>query len=229
MSRSRFIDSRGGEGWLVSYCDMVSLLVTFFMLMMTFSTREDGDLRVLGLGLLRGRGGIWKPLETGAPIEADSGVLASLARDLERWRAQSGDGVAFEPALDGLLVHFDLAASFEVGSAEVPPVLRDRLRELARVLASYDFELVVEGSTDAQFQPSERFATAERLGAARACGAAEVLLRSGALAPERVQICGLGSERPRAPEDTEAGRASNRRVEIRILARSHREMERLER
>ena len=48
------------ESWLVSYCDMISLLVTFFLMMMTFSTKEKFDVKETGVGLLRGRGGIWQ-------------------------------------------------------------------------------------------------------------------------------------------------------------------------
>ena len=33
------------ESWLVSYCDMISLLVTFFLMMMTFSTKDTADVR----------------------------------------------------------------------------------------------------------------------------------------------------------------------------------------
>src|SRR6187397_2286014 len=43
------------ESWLVSYCDMISLLVTFFLMMMTFSTKDTADVREVGVGLLKGR------------------------------------------------------------------------------------------------------------------------------------------------------------------------------
>ena len=43
-----------GESWLVSYCDLISLLVTFFLMMMTFSSKSTGDLEQIGASNDRG-------------------------------------------------------------------------------------------------------------------------------------------------------------------------------
>ena len=61
MARQKKPEEHGhSESWLVSYCDMISLLVTFFLMMMTFSTKDNMTFKEASLGLLRGRGGIWK-------------------------------------------------------------------------------------------------------------------------------------------------------------------------
>lgn len=211
----------GSEGWLVSYCDMISLLVTFFLMMMTFSTSSAGDIREVGIGLLKGRGGIFTNLSgSQPPEEVDPTVIEHMAKELDHLRESAGDdnAVGLTPATDGLSILFDSECSFAQGSARVNERLRENLRGLARVLGHYDQMIVVEGFTDSAFAPTEEFSTAEQLAAARAFNAAQVLFAEPALAPDQVQIAGLGTARPRAEEDTALGRELNRRVELKLLA-----------
>jgi chemotaxis protein MotB len=221
MARKKEPEEHGAESWLMSYCDMITLLVTFFLMMMTFSTKEKGNVTELGIGLLKGRGGVW-PSRMGSSYneELDRAVAEQMSRDLDDLIEKTGGSVALQSGLDGLIVHFDLECSFAPDSIEVPPKLRDDLLELAALLVPYDHIAVVEGSTDSEFQPTTRFPTAQSISVARACAAAAVMLEVPALAPERVQIAGFGTERPRASNDTEQGRRSNRGVDVRVLAMS---------
>ncbi|MBK7642581.1 MAG: OmpA family protein [Planctomycetes bacterium] len=209
------------ESWLVSYCDMISLLVTFFLMMMTFSTKDSADVREVGVGLLRGRGGIWNTkLYMPVHDEVDPQTVSAVARDVaalaEKQRDGSGSNVREQ--LDGFSMSFDLASSFAPGSAEPTSALEQNMRTLGSFLQRYTQLVVVEGFTDDRFQPTPQYPTAEAISIARAQAAAKVLLQGSTISPEQVQIAGLGSIRPRAPNDTPGGRASNRRVEVRILS-----------
>ena len=90
----------GGEGWLVSYCDMISLLVTFFLMMMTFSTSSKGDVKSVGVGILKGRGGVFPNL-TGYPAgdAPPEPILNSIAEAIEGQRGVGGlkDAIALSP------------------------------------------------------------------------------------------------------------------------------------
>jgi chemotaxis protein MotB len=221
MAKKKQDEPGHSESWLVSYCDMISLLVTFFLMMMTFSTKDQFDVREVGVGLLRGRGGIWQNMMVlPQQHEVEPSVVNALARDLASLAKEQGDDVStsIREQLDGLTIGFDMAASFAPGSAEVNPRLRRDLRTLAQSLQRYTHLIVVEGFTDTAFQPTPEFPTAEAMGLARAAGAARVMLESSLLAPDLVQIASPGSERPRASNDSPVGRTSNRRVEVRILA-----------
>ena len=48
MAKKKPEEPAHSESWLVSYCDMISLLVTFFLMMMTFSTKEKFDVKEAG-------------------------------------------------------------------------------------------------------------------------------------------------------------------------------------
>ena len=221
MARKKEPEEHGTESWLMSYCDMITLLVTFFLMMMTFSTKEQGDVTELGIGLLKGRGGVWPSrMGTSYNEELDRAVAERMSRDLDELIESSAGSVALQSGLDGLIVHFDVECSFAPDSIEVPPKLRENLHKLANLLVPYDHIAVVEGSTDSEFRPTARYPTAQSISVARACAAADVMLEVRTLSAGRVQIAAFGTERPRASNDTELGRRSNRGVDVRVLAMS---------
>ena len=221
MFRRKHVDEGGTESWLMSYCDMITLLVTFFLMMMSFSSSEKGDLEEIGVGLLKGRGGVWPPMLGAASVERlDLDVLESMARDLDELSDESGGAIGLRGAIDGLVIQFDLESSFAPGSATPPPALVRHLERIAARLYPYDWTIVIEGSTDSAFQPTARHATPIALGLARARAAADVVLSNRRIERERIQVTSFGSDRPLAPNDTAHGRRANRCVTLRILAPS---------
>ncbi|MHA7878728.1 MAG: OmpA family protein [Saccharospirillum sp.] len=100
--------------------------------------------------------------------------------------------------------------TFDTDRSDVKPEFMGTLRSVARVLEEYEDTLVtIEGHTDSTGSASYNQLLSER----RATSVAEVILREG-VAFERVAASGYGEERPIAGNDTPAGRAQNRRVEI---------------
>ncbi len=208
------------ESWLVSYCDMISLLVTFFLMMMTFSTSNQHNMTEAGIGLLKGRGGVWKnQLAFPASCTIDLAQLGVFARELCSLNTvmEGGQPLTIKPIQDGFTIGFDLNSSFAPGSDEVTPQLREELLHVGRVLARFGFTVIVEGYTDTAFKPTRFYTDDIAMGLSRAREAAAVLLDGCGLAPERVFVSSFGSLRPRAPNETPSGRASNRRVELRVV------------
>lgn len=222
MARPKKQEEHGhSESWLVSYCDMISLLVTFFLMMMTFSTKETADVREVGVGLLRGRGGIWNTkLYFPVQDEVDPQTVSAIARDVAAAAENQEDGSRsnVREQVDGFSMSFDLRSSFAPGSATPTAELVANLRTAASFLQRYTQLVVIEGFTDDRFQPTPDYPDAEALALARAMNAARVLLEGSLLSPEQVQIAGLGTIRPRAPNDSALGRTSNRRIELRVVS-----------
>jgi chemotaxis protein MotB len=222
MSRKKKPEEHShSESWLVSYCDMISLLVTFFLMMMTFSTKESADVREVGVGLLRGRGGIWNTkLYFPVHEEVDPQTVSAIARDVAKLSEDQKDGSRsnVREQTDGFSMSFDLASSFAPGSAVPTAALVQNLRTLGSFLQRYTQLVVLEGFTDDRFQPTPDYPDAQAISVARAQAAAKVLLENSMISPEQVQISGLGPLRPRALNDTPLGRTSNRRIEVRILS-----------
>jgi len=226
--------------WIITFSDMISLLVTFFILLMTFSSLDAIEMFKVREGLI-GTLGVIK--NTGGPTAAEppavdlmaamdavrgaahphSRPVAELAETLvEMGQKQTPDHVAIDlnRVADGLVVRFDQRASFGPGSAELSPWLAGALGEISQVLAAYPHLVLVEGFADSRFQPTPTHPTPEALGLARAAAAARALVAGGTLSPLRVQLAGSGTHHPVADDDTAAGRERNRRVELRILTLS---------
>jgi chemotaxis protein MotB len=208
------------ESWLVSYCDMISLLVTFFLMMMTFSTKDKYDLKEASLGLLRGRGGIWKnPTAFPQQNEIDLLQVEMFAKEIAALTHDANDeqSLSVKAVIDGFTMSFDMACSFAPGSDQVPPALRNQLLKVGRVLSRYEFTVVVEGFTDALFKPNAFYSDDVAMGLGRAREASYVLMDECGVRADRVQLSSVGALRPRAGNDTALGRQSNRRVELRVL------------
>jgi chemotaxis protein MotB len=221
MAKKKQDESSHSESWLVSYCDMISLLVTFFLMMMTFSTKEEFDVHQVGIGLLNGRGGIWQsPISFPEQEDVDPSVVSRLARDLAALNeVQAGEQpTSIQKQQDGFTISFDTKSSFAPGSTVVTPALHKNLVTLAGALQSYTNLVVVEGFTDDRFQPTPQFPTAEAIGIARAQAAARVMLENSLISPDQLQISSVGMLRPRTTNDSATGRTSNRRVEIRVVS-----------
>jgi len=231
----------GAPDWIVTFSDMVSLLVTFFVMLMSFSTMEEREELLIAEafsnaspGLLINESGhsavepphddrmhAIHPMRGGLKphVRPDEELFENLEEMGQKATAEHLE-LDFAQAPDGLVLTFDPAMAFAPGSAEVPAELRPRLVELARVLEHYAHLVVVEGFTDDAFQPTPRYPDAEALAAARAAAAAEVMIAGSQLGPDALQIAGLGAQRPRASNETASGRSANRRVEVRILSLS---------
>ena len=230
----------GAPDWIVTFADMISLLVTFFILLMTFSTMETYDAfqttgNLFGsAGVLRNDTGdtMTEPpdVDVMAAMDAMRGAAVPHSRpaedlldDLSLQAARPDEEhaeVDLTSVADGILIRYDERGSFQPGSAELPPYLEVALRELSTVVEHYPHMVVVEGHTDDTFTPTSRFPDAEAVSLARAEAAAELLIATSELDPLQVQIAGYGKDRPREDNDSPEGRRLNRRIEIRILSLS---------
>lgn len=228
----------GAPEWMVTYSDMISLLVTFFILLMTFSAPID-DNRFPIAGSLFGPGGLMSSNATTAPEPPPDDVMAAmdlrrgaqvphsrppekLPESREDMGQKAEDRVEFDLTAvhDGIVLRFGEAETFKPGSARVNVALHRKLGELGRVLEHYAYTIVVEGYTDTAFKASPRYPTAQALASARARAAARAMLEQSALSPTMVQVAGLGPARPLNDNASASERRLNRRVEIRVVSLS---------
>lgn len=167
---------------------------------------------ILG-GLIGGNGG-------GAIIGGALGALAGGAvgsymdkqeRDLRARTANTGIGVYRRG--DEIKLDIPAGVTFDFNSAALRPDFRASLDQVAQTLTSYQSTYVnIGGHTDSIGSD----AVNQRLSEARATTVADYLVQRG-VAPQRIQTRGFGKSQPVASNDTEEGRARNRRVEINLV------------
>lgn len=240
MAAAESEEPAGAPDWIVTFADMISLLVTFFILLMTFSTMEvydafntDGAL-VGSQGILRNDTGdtIQEPPDVDIMMAMDamrgartphSRPAAELLDDLSEAAATKDDEhheIDLNIVADGIVLAWDERAAFAPGSTELAPYLKLALREAATILEHYPHQVVVEGHADSQAPSSAAHPDAHALSLGRAEAAASYLLETSSLDPMQVQLAAHGDTRPRETNETPEGRQLNRRVELRILSLS---------
>jgi len=221
--------------YMLTYGDMVTLLLTFFVLMFTTATVDGYRLQLI-LAAFQGLGNF-----TGGNTLAE-GRLAELGNNVESLPSlQAGRSLAqarrlavslFQPEIRtnvvrvtederGLVISLASDAFFQIASADIRiEQTRDILIRLSQLLSSPlvgDRLFRVEGHTDSEpTDPNGRWPTNWHLGSARALNTMLFLSEFGS-PQERFQVMSFGEFRPLVANDTPEGRAYNRRVDVIIL------------
>lgn len=113
-----------------------------------------------------------------------------------------------------IIVRIREKGSFASGSADLASNYTPLLQEVRDVLATKQGTISIQGHTDDIPIKTSRFRSNWELSTSRAVSVAHVLIEGGVLNPSRVQVSGYAETKPLASNETAAGRARNRRVEI---------------
>jgi chemotaxis protein MotB len=106
---------------------------------------------------------------------------------------------------------------YDSGSADLKPPTMKILDQVYTQLKTRENEVRVEGNTDNVPISNGQFPSNWELSSARATGVARYLVEDKGLQPKRISALGYGEYRPKFPNDTDAHRAGNRRVDVVIL------------
>ena len=133
-------------------------------------------------------------------------------------RAEVEQGLtAIEKVGDQILISLSAANSFRSGYAELQPGFLNTLRNVGDSVARAGGQVQVSGHTDnIPIAFSERFDSNWDLSAARAASVADFFLNNNNIDSQRVSVFGYADTKPVADNDSTAGRAQNRRIEILI-------------
>jgi chemotaxis protein MotB len=117
----------------------------------------------------------------------------------------------------GLVISLGENGVFDSGSDQIKPEGRILLDTLATSLVSLGNHIRVEGHTDSVPIHNQRFPSNWELSTARATTVVSYLITKFGLWPEMLSAAGYAEYRPAASNDTEEGKARNRRVDIIVL------------
>ena len=151
----------------------------------------------------------------GAAVGGAAGAYIGHYMDKQAEEIQKDiEGAKVERVGEGIRITFDSGILFDVGKAELKPVSKENIAKLAKTLTKYeDTNILIEGHTDAT-GTEELNLNLSRL---RAQSVANYLSGQNVSAT-RFTIMGYGESQPIASNETDTGRAANRRVELAIMA-----------
>ena len=143
--------------------------------------------------------------------EADAAVLTELLEE------EINEG-KIDVETDGptIIIKIRERGSFTSGSATLDPGFLPTLNTIGTALGEISGEIVVEGHTDNIPINSVQFPSNFALSAGRALSVTSVFLDDPNISMDRLSLRGYGEVRPEDTNATRAGRARNRRVEIKI-------------
>jgi chemotaxis protein MotB len=207
---------------MVTYGDIMSLLLTFFVLLISYSTiQEEAFRRALSsfqeaLGILPYERAIIQldhipAVRMGPPIPA-----AEIIRRIRNSANAAGlkGTVNVREEREGIRITIQSPILFDSGKADLRPEALPVLDEIARILKESPNQVIIEGHTDDVPINTPEFPSNWELSTARAISVSKYFFEKENLGPERFAVAGYAEYHPVAPNDTPEGRQENRRVEI---------------
>ena len=229
-SKKQEPEDNGIPAWMTTFGDLMTLLLTFFVLLVTYSDMERGKL----IEIARSFRGAMKVLPSGlspdlgaelylpSPDEFTKGKMANLypnreaLETLKRQFKEAGGGsdVILEWVDEGLSITLTEKLLFDSGVAEIKGSSKAFLDIVANTIKKSPVKAVIRGHTDNIPINTEVFPSNWELSAMRAIHVMRYMLEAFRIPLDRVEARGCGQFRPLEENTTVAGRARNRRVEI---------------
>lgn len=187
----------------------------------TLGNRERGAIigaaggAVVGGAVGTKNGGVARGAIVGAVIGGAAGAIIGHQMDQQaKELEQNIPGAIVERVGEGIAVTFQSGILYDFDSSVLRPEARENLANLAASLDKYPgTNLLIAGHTDSVGTNSYNQTLSQR----RAQAAASYLSAQGVSAA-RINAVGMGENEPKVSNDTETGRAQNRRVEVAIYA-----------
>jgi chemotaxis protein MotB len=236
------------ERWLVSYADFITLLFATFTALYALSKADANKAKVVADGLREAFGvsgakvvqmealdingipsdkarlptgqGNENAKEPPSTKEAGKQEFEEIKKQVEEFLMTKGmlNKVSIDQQERGLVVSLKEGGFFESGNADVKESAYTVLAELAEKIKQYRNPVRIEGHTDNVPMRSRTFPTNWELSSARATSMVRVLTDRFNVPAGKISATGYGDSRPKTSNDTPAGRARNRRVDIVILS-----------
>ncbi len=215
---------------MTTFSDLMSLLLCFFVLLLSFSEMDVARFKEVA-GSLRDAFGVQREevvfqipkgidvVSTEFPARFTVDELLERVKAAVKLELIKGE-IQIESLKDRVILRFKDELMFPKGSAELTPRAKAVLLKLGEVLALFDGEIIVAGHTDNLPIHSQKFRSNWDLSAARAVSVVDFLLAHKFVLPRQIAAVGYGPSRPLYPNDTEEHRAANRRVEIILLQKN---------
>ena len=210
------MEDEGAPLWMITYSDMVTLLLTFFILYYSIASMNMQKFKEAIIGEEQASIGLLELLDSAEVKESIQNLTGLKSNDI----LQDIQEVAEETELDvetsdaKVVVRVPGASLFKPGEADLELSARPVLDEVIRVVNKYPgYKIHIQGHTDDEPISTDRFPTNWELSAARATAVLRYFYDKGA-EPERMTATGYADTFPLATNDTAPGRAKNRRVEF---------------
>ncbi|MCC0782094.1 flagellar motor protein MotB [Clostridioides sp. ES-S-0108-01] len=213
------------ERWLLTYSDLITLLMIFFVIMYSMSNVDAEKYKQLSQSLNSAFGGSAGVIEGGnSKIEPGSDNLDSLqnvefkkvGEEIQKYLNENGmaNSVSLKVQDRGLVIRLKDTILFDTGKSIVKDNSRDKIIQIGKMLNEMNSYMRVEGHTDNMSIKNSEFKSNWDLSVMRATNVVQLLIDNAGISPDKLSAVGYGEFRPIAENSSEEGRSKNRRVDI---------------
>jgi len=245
-----------GERWLLTYSDLITLLMIFFVVMYASSNADTTKYKQLskslnaafeggsgnsiigdgsGVSVLDSSGTTPDKLtvventtienesaaKTAAATKAlEENKMGAIKENVDKYLRNNGLSASVSTKIDerGLAVSLNSTLLFDIGKANLKEASIKKLSSIGKMLNSVNNYIRIEGHTDSTPISNNEFSSNWQLSAIRATNVTELLITQSGINPKRISSVAYGENRPIATNNTPAGKAKNRTVDIIILS-----------
>ena len=206
------------EEWLVTYADAITLLMAFFVMLVSFSKIDLPMFEAVMAGIQE---------EIGMGAETSVSTSQQLTTALTNATMQMNMEQVVEVQKDERGISIEMASTsfFKPGTAEIIPEALPLLKSWSLLLVDEKFKyfyIEVEGHTDDDPIHTKKFPSNWELSADRASAVVRTMQSAG-VHPFQMKAIGMADSHPKAPNRDQFGdaikinQAKNRRVIIRLV------------
>ncbi len=220
-------DRENLERWLLTYADLMTLLLAFFIILYSISRIDAEQFENVSSALrtiLHGTAASSLPHKTimmddpgAGPVK--TGDLNYLKSKIEKILLEKGlaDKISAEIEDRGLVIRISESTFFDLGSADLKEQAKGILNLFGDIISDIPNHIRIEGHTDNLPIQNSKFPSNWELSTTRATICIRYLIENYGMVPDRVSAMGYGEYRPVADNNSPEGRSMNRRVNIVVL------------
>ncbi len=230
--RRRYTEAEGekdnSERWLLTYSDMITLLLALFIILYGMSSVDTMKLKEMSHGLeqVLNHTGQVSGSTIGDSVSISADNLDNVYLALKAYIADHSLGNMIDVSSNGsaVSIHLKDAMLFQPDTAillpESKPVIQEISTSLEAIYSDINHITITGNTADLGHYDAANEADSWQLSVNRAVSVLNQMTTMG-LEPGKMSIEGNSHYNPIASNDTEEGRAKNRRVEITITGRAN--------
>jgi len=215
--------------WMVTFSDLITLLLTFFVLLLTMCSLEAGKVEQFQAACSEAMG----VLLEGKYSEVEDRIITSSKRRIDEQALKmenilkqfsgiktmlisedKGGKLKFKDLERGLSIVMKNDLLFNSGKSEINPEGISVLRDIGSKFGKFEGKVIVEGHTDNVSINTEKFPSNWELSISRAVNIVRFLAEEAGVKPIKMSAMGYADTKPVVSNDTPENRRRNRRVEI---------------
>ncbi len=237
-------ESGSSSKWLVTFNDLMTLLMVFFVLIFSMGSLDTGKVKSVQKSLAAALGVLMEGDEVSVNLidkyfnmeditiqqldtdklkvvttenkESEEKMKEMIADSIKALDSEAGIKAANKEK--GVFITLEDSFLFQFGKADINPKGLPVLDKVAAAIRNMPYSVRVEGHTDNVPIHNNRFYSNWELSTARAVNVVKYFVETGGIPSQRLSAVGYGESKPVFINDTPEQRARNRRVEI-VLVR----------